>query len=43
MRETEETGTFVSHMISVAIILSDRVICFSHRLGTIRSKFLGAP
>ncbi len=38
-RETKKTVIFVTHMISEAILLSDRVIVFSHRPGTIRSEF----
>lgn len=38
-RETQKTVIFVTHMISEAILLSDRVIVFSHRPGTIRSEF----
>jgi len=38
-RETKKTVVFVTHMISEAILLSDRVIVFSHRPGTIRSEF----
>jgi NitT/TauT family transport system ATP-binding protein len=38
-RETRKTVIFVTHMISEAILLSDRVIVFSHRPGTIRSEF----
>ena len=37
-RETKKTVIFVTHMISEAILLSDRVIVFSHRPGTIRSE-----
>jgi NitT/TauT family transport system ATP-binding protein len=38
-RETRKTVVFVTHMISEAILLSDRVIVFSHRPGTVRSEF----
>ena len=38
-RETQKTVIFVTHMIAEAILLSDRVIVFSHRPGTIRSEF----
>jgi NitT/TauT family transport system ATP-binding protein len=38
-RETQKTVVFVTHMISEAILLSDRVIVFSHRPGTVRSEF----
>ncbi len=38
-RETKKTVIFVTHMIAEAILLSDRVIVFSHRPGTIRSEF----
>jgi len=38
-RETQKTVIFVTHMIAEAILLSDRVIVFSHRPGTIRSQF----
>ena len=38
-RETRKTVIFVTHMIAEAILLSDRVIVFSHRPGTIRSEF----
>jgi NitT/TauT family transport system ATP-binding protein len=37
--ETKKTVIFVTHMIAEAILLSDRVIVFSHRPGTIRSEF----
>ncbi|MPY72436.1 MAG: ATP-binding cassette domain-containing protein, partial [Alphaproteobacteria bacterium] len=37
-RETKKTVIFVTHMISEAILLSDRVIVFTHRPGTIRSE-----
>jgi NitT/TauT family transport system ATP-binding protein len=36
---TKKTVIFVTHMISEAILLSDRVIVFSHRPGTIRAEF----
>jgi NitT/TauT family transport system ATP-binding protein len=38
-RETRKTVIFVTHMIAEAILLSDRVIVFSHRPGTVRSEF----
>jgi NitT/TauT family transport system ATP-binding protein len=38
-RETQKTVIFVTHMIAEAILLSDRVVVFSHRPGTIRSEF----
>jgi NitT/TauT family transport system ATP-binding protein len=38
-RETKKTVVFVTHMIAEAILLSDRVIVFTHRPGTIRSEF----
>jgi NitT/TauT family transport system ATP-binding protein len=38
-RETRKTVIFVTHMIAEAILLSDRVVVFSHRPGTIRSEF----
>ena len=44
--ETKKTVIFVTHMIAEAILLSDRVIVFTHRPGTIRSEFkvpLGRP
>ena len=37
--ETKKTVIFVTHMIAEAILLSDRVVVFSHRPGTIRSEF----
>ena len=37
--QTKKTVIFVTHMIPEAILLSDRVIVFSHRPGTIRSEF----
>jgi NitT/TauT family transport system ATP-binding protein len=37
--ETKKTVMFVTHMIAEAILLSDRVIVFSHRPGSIRSEF----
>ncbi len=37
--QTKKTVIFVTHMISEAILLSDRVIVFSHRPGSIRSEF----
>lgn len=37
--QTKKTVIFVTHMISEAILLSDRVVVFSHRPGTIRSEF----
>ncbi|HLN87424.1 MAG TPA: ABC transporter ATP-binding protein [Candidatus Limnocylindrales bacterium] len=37
--ETKKTVIFVTHMIAEAILLSDRVIVFTHRPGTIRSEF----
>src|SRR5688572_20568778 len=36
--ETKKTVIFVTHMIAEAILLSDRVIVFSHRPGSIRSE-----
>jgi NitT/TauT family transport system ATP-binding protein len=38
-RETKKTVIFVTHMIAEAVLLSDRIIVFSHRPGTIRSEF----
>jgi len=38
-RETKKTVIFVTHMIAEAVLLSDRIIVFSHRPGTIRSDF----
>jgi NitT/TauT family transport system ATP-binding protein len=38
-RETKKSVIFVTHMIAEAILLSDRVVVFSHRPGTIRSEF----
>jgi NitT/TauT family transport system ATP-binding protein len=37
--QTKKTVVFVTHMIAEAILLSDRVIVFSHRPGTVRSEF----
>ncbi|HEU4342083.1 MAG TPA: ABC transporter ATP-binding protein [Candidatus Binatia bacterium] len=37
--QTKKTVIFVTHMISEAILLSDRVVVFSYRPGTIRSEF----
>ena len=37
--ETKKTVIFVTHMIAEAVLLSDRVIVFTHRPGTIRSEF----
>jgi len=37
--ETQKTVIFVTHMIAEAILLSDRIIVFTHRPGTIRSEF----
>ncbi len=37
--QTKKTVIFVTHMISEAILLSDRVVVFSHRPGSIRSEF----
>ena len=37
--QTKKTVIFVTHMISEAILLSDRVIVFSHRPGQIKSEF----
>jgi NitT/TauT family transport system ATP-binding protein len=37
--ETKKTVIFVTHMIAEAILLSDRIVVFSHRPGTIRSEF----
>jgi NitT/TauT family transport system ATP-binding protein len=37
--ETKKTVIFVTHMIAEAVLLSDRIIVFSHRPGTIRSEF----
>ena len=37
--ETKKTVIFVTHMIAEAILLSDRVVVFTHRPGTIRSEF----
>jgi NitT/TauT family transport system ATP-binding protein len=38
-RETQKTVIFVTHMIAEAVLLSDRVIVFTHRPGMIRSEF----
>lgn len=38
-RQTRKTVIFVTHMISEAILLSDRVVVFSHRPGSIRSEY----
>ena len=38
-RETRKTVIFVTHMIAEAILLSDRVVVFTHRPGTVRSEF----
>jgi NitT/TauT family transport system ATP-binding protein len=37
--QTKKTVIFVTHMISEAILLSDRVIVFSHRPGQIKAEF----
>ena len=37
--QTKKTVIFITHMISEAILLSDRVIVFSHRPGKVRSEF----
>ncbi len=37
--QTKKTVIFVTHMIAEAILLSDRVVVFSHRPGTIREEF----
>ena len=37
--KTRKTVIFVTHMISEAILLSDRVVVFSHRPGHIRADF----
>jgi NitT/TauT family transport system ATP-binding protein len=37
--QTRKTVIFVTHMIAEAVLLSDRVIVFSHRPGTIRAEF----
>jgi ABC-type nitrate/sulfonate/bicarbonate transport system ATPase subunit len=37
--QTKKTVVFVTHMISEAILLSDRVIVFSHRPGQIKAEF----
>ncbi len=45
-RETRKTVIFVTHMIAEAILLSDRIVVFTHRPGSIRSEFqvpLGRP
>lgn len=36
---TKKTVIFVTHMISEAILLSDRIVVFSHRPGQVRSEF----
>jgi NitT/TauT family transport system ATP-binding protein len=36
--QTRKTVIFVTHMIAEAVLLSDRVIVFSHRPGTIRAE-----
>ncbi|MBI4488782.1 MAG: ABC transporter ATP-binding protein [Deltaproteobacteria bacterium] len=37
--QTKKTVIFVTHMISEAILLSDRTVVFTHRPGRIRSEF----
>jgi NitT/TauT family transport system ATP-binding protein len=37
--QTRKTVIFVTHMISEAILLSDRVVVFSHRPGHIKAEF----
>ena len=37
--QTKKTVIFITHMISEAILLSDRVIVFTHRPGRVRSEF----
>ena len=39
LARNEKTVIFVTHMIAEAMLLSDRVIVFSHRPGTIRSEY----
>jgi len=38
--QTKKTVIFITHMISEAILLSDRVIVFTHRPGRVRSEFV---
>jgi NitT/TauT family transport system ATP-binding protein len=37
--QTKKTVIFITHMISEAILLSDRVMVFTHRPGRVRSEF----